>query len=485
MCRPISSAVSLASAVILVAACGGGGGPTGPSGPPIVTLVNGATLPSAPIGATVVIQGSNFGTGQAAASGQVLFTNGSGGPDTALIASAGDWTNTLIVTAVPAGAANGNLVVKTSGGTSTALVFTVAAKVAFNPSTVSWTSTTALPVGLSGHAVAAATLRGATQTSVVYVVGGADSTNAPRDSVLYATASSTGAVGGWTNTTVLPASLAFAAAVVATPANSPVTGTSYLYVLGGDSTASGKPVATVYVGTLTATGAVTSWNTTTALPAPVHSCGAVIFNGNVYVAGGSGSGNGPVATVYRAAIQSDGALGAWQTLTALPFARSYFGFGLNGTFLYAFGGDSGTVMPNDSLKGSVISDVVYAQVDVHTGNLAAAGWTANANKLKKAVGKHTAVVAGGNVLITAGLYNGATTGSTEESYAGLNPDGSTSAFNGATGSNTISGPPNNGGNLFNHGAVGYLDASGAFHVLVVGGDDVNTPTKKHKGVFYN
>lgn len=30
----------------------------------------------------------------------------------------------------------------------------------------------------------------------------------------------------------------------------------------------------------------------------------------------------------------------------------------------------------------------------------------------------------------------------------------------------------------------YLDATGAFHVLVVGGDDVNTPTKKHTGVFY-
>jgi hypothetical protein len=102
--------------------------------------------------------------------------------------------------------------------------------------------------------------------------------------------------------------------------------------------------------------------------------------------------------------------------------------------------------------------------------------------LKKAVGKHTAVVAGGSALITAGLYTGATTGSTEESYAGLNPDGSTSAFNGATGANTIAAA--GGGNPFNHAATGYLDATGAFHVLVVGGDDVNAPTKKHKGVFY-
>jgi hypothetical protein len=319
--------------------------------------------------------------------------------------------------------------------------------------------------------------------SVVYVVGGADSTNAPRDSVLYAAVSATGALGTWTTTAVLPAPRAFPAAVVATPANSPVmTGTSYLYVLGGTTTASGNPVSTVYVGTLNASGAVTGWTTTTPLPVSVHSLGAVIFNGNVYFAGGSAGGNAPSKIICRALILANGMLGAWQPEPDLPFARSHSGLGLNGTFLYTFGGDSGTVTPNDaSLSASAISDVVYVQIDVTTGALKS-GWFANSNKLKKAVTKHTAVVAGGNVLITAGLYNGATTGSTEETYAGLNPDGSTSAFNGATGSNTISSV--GGGNLFNHATVGYLDATGAFHVLVVGGDDVNAPTKKHKGAFY-
>ena len=482
MRRLIAVSIPSVVAALVLGACGGSSGPTGPSGPPVLNLANGAILPAGPIGTTVVLQGSNFGTSQAAASGVVLFTNNTAGPDTATIASTSDWTNTLIVTTVPAGAVTGTLVVKTSGGTSAPLTFTVVAKVQFNPSAVAWTKTDSLPIGLSGHAVAAATLPGATPKSAVWVVGGADSTNAPRDSVLYATVSATGAVGAWTNTTVLPAPRAFAAAVVATPGNAPLS-TSYLYVLGGDSTASGKPVATVYVGSVNATGTVTGWSTTTALPAAVHSAGAVIFNGSIYVAGGSGSGNVPVATVYRAAIQSDGSLGMWQTLASLPFARSYFGFGVSGDFLYALGGDSGTVTPNDSsVKGSAISDVVYAQIDVRSGGLTAAGWTANSNKLKKAVDKHTGVVAGGAVLVTAGLYTGATTGSTEESYAGLNPDGSTAAFNGATGSNTISSA--GGGNPFNHAATGYLDASGAFHVLVVGGDDANTPTKKHKGVFY-
>ncbi|HZI21664.1 MAG TPA: hypothetical protein VFD76_04085 [Gemmatimonadales bacterium] len=476
--------LSLPSAALLVTACGGSSAPTGPSGPPVVTLVNGATQPSGTLGSTTVIQGSNFGTSAAAVSGHVLFSNGTGGRDTAVIATV-DWTNVLIVTTVPAGLPIGKdtLWVQTSGGTSAPILFTVVAKVQFSPSTVSWTKTDSLPVGLSGHALAAGTLPGTPATSVVYVVGGADSTNTPRDSVLYATVSATGSLGAWVKTMTLPGPVAFAAAVVATPANSPVTGTSYLYVIGGDSTAGGKPVATVYRGTLSATGAVTAWSATTSLPTPVHSPGAVIFNGSVYVAGGSGSGNAPVANVYRIGIQSDGTLGAqWQTLASLPFARSYFGFGIDGTFLYALGGDSGTVAPNDSTLAGGINDVIYAAIDVHTGSLTASGWTANGNKLKKAVNKHTAVVAGASILVTAGLYTGSTTGSTEESYATLNTDGSTSAFNGATGANTISSA--GGGNLFNQAAVGYLDSAGAFHVLVVGGDDVNTPTKKHKGVYY-
>ncbi len=474
-----ASGITLLAALGLGACGGGTSGPTGPSGPPVVLTVNGATAPAAPVGATVVIQGSNFGTSQAAAAGQVLF-----GTVAATIASAGDWSNTLIVTTVPAGAVTGNLVVQTSGGTSTPVVFTVTAKVAFNPSAVSWTSTTALPVGLSGHAVAAATLSGPTPTSVVYVIGGADNTNTPRSGVLYATVSSSGALSSWNTTAGLPAPVAFAAAVVVSSANAPVAST-YLLVLGGDSTASGKPVATVYLGAVGTTGAVTGWSTTSALPAPVHSLGAVVFNGSVYIAGGSGTGNTPVATVYRATINADGTLGAWGALTSLPFARSYFGFGVNGTFLYAFGGDSSSVTPNDSssLRTSSLSDVVYAQIDVHTGNLTAAGWILSTNKLRKPVAKHTAAVAGGNALITAGLYNGALTGSTEESYAGLNADGSIGTVNGATGVNTIKNA--GGGNVFNHAATGYLDGTGAFHVLVVGGDDVNTPTiTKHTGVFY-
>jgi hypothetical protein len=472
-------------AVTVLANCGGGDKSTSPapSGPPIVSAVNGATLPAGTAGGTVIIEGSNFGNTQG--SSQVLFSNGTGGTVSAVVSSSINWSDGFIVTTVPAGAVSGNLVVQTSLGTSAAVVFTIAQNAPFSPSTVAWTATNSLPVALGGHAAAFAEIRGPATTRVIYAIGGEDNANALQSGVYYATVGATGSLAAWTATTSLPSALAFHRAVVATPVNSKVSGLGFVYVLGGSSNAAGtQPVSTIYRGTLAADGTIGGWTQTGSLPAPLHSFGAAIFLGNLYIWGGATTNNVPVATAYRASIDAMGAIGTWQSESALPSARAYFGFGSFAGFLYAFGGDGGTVSPNDGSTSSstALSDVVYAQIDLRTRDIVTAGWTLNANKLKKAVVKHTSVVAGGNVLVTGGLYTGATTGSSEQSYAQLNSDGSAGTFNGATGANTISSA--GGGNLFNHAAVGYTDTSGAFHVMVVGGDDVNTPGTKHKTVFF-
>ena len=470
--------VSMVSTVFSVA-CGGGGS-TGPAAPPVITAVNGATAPFGTVGSTVIIEGQNFGS----VAGSVQFSNGTGGTVAATIAAPGDWTTTFIVTTVPAGAATGPLVVHASGDTSNAVTFAVSQGVLFSPSTVSWTSTSALPVGLSGHSMDATTLKDqSTTTHAVYVLGGEDSTGALQNAVYYATIGNTGAVGSFTATTALPESVAFARVFIATPRNSAVTGVGYIYVLGGITTVAGQRTTAIYRGTLAVNGTVSSWTSAGTLPAPLSSFGEAVVFGDLYIWGGATTGNAPVATVYRTTIDASGTLGAWQSLTPLPFKRAYFGAGAFGQYLYAFGGDSGTVTPNDSsISSTAFNDVVYAQIDLKTRAIAAAGWTLNSNSLKKAVSKHRTVVAGGYVLVTGGLYNGASTGSTEESYAQIGTSGSAGSFNGATGANTISS--SGGGNLFNHAEIGYVDGSGAFHVLVSGGDDVNTPGKKHKGVFY-
>ncbi|HEY6924142.1 MAG TPA: hypothetical protein VI653_11790, partial [Steroidobacteraceae bacterium] len=356
--------------------------------------------------------------------------------------------------------------------------------VLFSPSTVSWTSTSALPKGLSGHSMDAVVLRNpSTTTHVLYVLGGSDSAHALQNAVYYATIGNTGAVNAFSTTAALPESVAFARVFIATPRNSQVTGIGYLYVMGGITTAAGQRTTAIYRATLAIDGTVSGWTAAGTLPAPLSSFGEAVVLGQLYIWGGATTGNAPVATAYRTTIDGSGNLGTWQSLTPLPFKRAYFGAGAFGEFLYAFGGDSGTVTPNDSsLSATAIGDVIYAQIDLHTRGITAAGWVLNSNKLKKAVSKHRTVVAGGNVLVTAGLYNGASTGSSEESYAQINADGSVGSFAGATGANTISA--GGGGNLFNHAEVGYVDGSGTFHVLVSGGDDVNTPGTRHKGLFY-
>src|SRR5260370_11257568 len=103
MCRPIGLVGATAGVVAFLAACGGSSAPTGPSGPPIVTQVNGATLPSGTIGATVVIQGSNVGASQSFAAGHVVFSTTAAGPDSATIPCAGRPTNLLLLSSVAAG----------------------------------------------------------------------------------------------------------------------------------------------------------------------------------------------------------------------------------------------------------------------------------------------------------------------------------------------------------------------------------------------
>lgn len=449
---------------------------------PTLQFVNGATRPSGNGGSTVILEGKAFGDRQG--TGAVRFSDGAGRTIDAVIADPeNDWTDGFVVTTVPTGAASGDVAVVTATGTSNALPFTVTTEAAFSPSTILWTQTTTLPIGLSGHRAVFAAV-GA--SNVVYVLGGADSTYAPRDSVYFATIQSTGQLSAWTATASLPGARAFHGAVVATPFNSRVQGNGFIYVLGGATDAAGVPANTVYRGALAADGSVGGWTTLGTLPAALHSLGAVIFRGEIYIGGGSGSGNAPVATVYRVRLDTLGNLGSWQSLAALPAPRTYHGWATFGGYLYAFGGESAAVTPNDSNftdNTTKLKSIVYNRINLRTGDLVSATWTANANELIKEVSKHSAVVAGGSVLVSAGLYAGASTGATEQSYAAFNSDGSVGSFNGATGAQTIQF--NNGGrDLFGHAALSYIDASGVAHVLILGGDEVAAPGKKRAEVWF-
>jgi hypothetical protein len=253
-------------------------------------------------------------------------------------------------------------------------------------------------------------------------------------------------------------------------------------VVGGiDDT--GAPTTSVFHSAVELDRTNAVWAEEPALPVPLHSMGVAVFRSWLYVAGGAAAGNAPSAEVYRARIQADGSLGAWESQQSLPVPLAYAPLTHKAGVLYVLGGETGAVSPGDAtLTVTRTSDVVYTPLDLRTGEVADAPWTLNSSTLIKTRSKHTAVAAGGWILVGGGLYNGAATSSTEHSFATINVDGSLGSFGGATGSQTIAAA--GGVPFFNHAALEYVDAAGEAHVVVLGGTDVTDSSVPIAEVYF-
>lgn len=501
----------------LLQACGGGGGYGGSPAPvAVITDINGAATASGSGGSGFIVDGSAFGTlsGTGTTSGySVDFRNGTNNSIMASASYAGSgWTSTYIKAVVPSsGLTVGTtykVTVTTPAGTSNGVNFTLTNSVALSPSTLAWGSTAALPAAIQGFPSAVAPISitsGSTTTTTdhIYTFGG----NTAASGTLNGRAANTAAVysntiNDGTNGTVagalsasswateanpLPAGRGFAAGALANGLNSMVSGSGAVYVIGGLDP-SGAATSTVYYAPLGSTGAVGVWATTTALPQPRYALGAAVFRGHLYVAGGNDGTDTPTATVYSAPINSDGSLGAWSTtLPSLPIPLAYHQIVITGGVLYVLGGTSTAGIDPTSNAQSVgtVSTIYYNSINPD-GTLTGASWTTNPGSLIKAVEKNTVVAIGSDILASGGLYNGASSSSTEESYSTQSTtDASLSSFQGATGSKTISGTTG-GYNFFDHSVALYVDPMGGPHVMILGGQTVGTllPTVE-TGVWFS
>jgi len=452
---------------------------------PSVSRVNGVTKPTGLTGMTVLIEGDAFGD---ARHGKVFFAGAGGVPIQATIAdSANDWTNSYIVTTVPSGTANASqITVQTATGTSAALAFNLISGSTFSPSVINWTQTSALPQPLQG--LGAVFLPPANTASnpanYVFTVGGAaDQSNVATTVVYRAQTQQSGALSAWTPaTTALPDARAYHTTVAAsayTAALDTTTTEAYLYALGGID-GSGATVSTVYYSKVSLDGSNGPWLTTTALPAALHSASAVVFRGYVYLAGGADGQNVPTKSAWRAAVNPDGTLGAWQPLTGLTNGAAFQGLVNFGPYLYAVGGDGNSVSPSQATtSGGEMSAAYFSRVNLRTGDLATA-WSPLAS-MSKGRSKHNTVVGGGFLFTTSGVYSGQA-GSSENTYTQINADGTIGSWNGATGTNTISALL--GYDLYNEAAIGFVDASGKGHVLVLGGAKRGLPGRASAAVVY-
>ena len=450
-----------------------------------VRRVSSGTKPSGNSASTVIVEGSAFGDAQGP--GQILFSDGAGGTVAAAIASTDDWTDTFILTTVPTGAATGPVLVETGTGQSGSLPFTLTQNATFSPSTIAWTETQALPVAMSGHSATYAPIDNASGAAVerVYVVGGSGNDSIPMTSVYYSTIQSGGSVGSWATGTALATRVAHHTTVAATPFNSKVPGSGYLYVLGGIEAKGGQPVNSISRIPLNQDGTTGAAQAAGTLPAPLHSFGAVVFRSTIYIAGGATTDDAPLANVYRAVIDTLGNIGTWEALASLPEARAYHQFVGFGGFLYAVGGDTGAVPVDDAnfqQNSTKLSTVALARIDLRSG-LLPKGWAVSGSTMQKSRTKHVALAAGGSLFVSSGLYSAAGVGSSENSFATINSDGTLGSFGGATGSNTLESV--GGVNLFGTRGIAYVDANGVAHVMILAGDDVSSPgSKSAKVIFY-
>ncbi len=449
---------------------------------PELSFINSATKPSGNAGSTVIIEGRAFGDIQG--QGEILFSDGAEGTIAATIADAEDWTDEFIVTTVPGGAKDGPVVVKTEIGISGEIPFRVTDAATFSPSTITWTETSELPHGVSGHQALSIAVENMNKVinQYVFVSGGIDGDGQASDQVLSGLINANGTISSWSNTTSLPEPRSFHSSVAATPFNSKVDGSGYVYLLGGKDSY-GDVISDVTIGVLNDDGTLQAWETARALPQAVHSGGAVIFRSTIYVAGGATADNEPVSKVYKAKIMEDGQLEEWETLPELPYGVAHHGFVAFGGYLYSVGGETGIVLPDAGEGNSGTKQIFYSKINLRNGDID--DWTLNPAELGKERSKHSTLVLGGSLFVSSGLYSGLTGntgGSSENAYASIKPDGTIDSFGGATGSNTLFGT--GGSNLFNQSGISYIDSEGVAHVMIIGGAKVGSPGTMLDKVFY-
>jgi hypothetical protein len=404
--------------------------------PPSISDLNSSTTPSSPVGLSIEINGNNFQS----APGQVIFTQGN--IVATVTPNASGWSNNSIIAVVPAG--NGStsftvpgtvtVTVKTGGGTSNGVPLALVQNVTFNVNNVTWTTTTPLPIALTGLRAVAVPVNNTKAFSVV--TGGFNGTS-NTTTVLSNTIASNGTLGAsWTSlpTTPLPVPRAHHGMVVAHPGNSLVpTGSAFIYVIGGQANSTDAPggTNTVYMAIVNLnTGAVGQWTAlSSTLPEALLGPAVTLYNGHIYVVGGLTANGVPSANVYSAPVNSDGALGPWTTSansypTPVSFATA-FGFGGN---LYVLNGDTNSSNDPNAQGVSGIQQVNFAAA--HNGVVGT--WTST-NSTIKARKKQITWLSFGQIIDAEGVYDGSP-GALELERSSINADATLASWNGITSS---------------------------------------------------
>jgi N-acetylneuraminic acid mutarotase len=184
-----------------------------------------------------------------------------------------------------------------------------------------WNTSTPLPAAAAGSQIVA------TWGNYLYYVGGMTNGTAGRTTVYFTTFNSDGTLNSWSTTTPL---------TVAKGEHQVFQKDGYIYAIGGRD-GGGSYVATSYFARLNATGSISNWSSTAALPTAVSDARGFIKNGYIFSAGGR-TGSAAVSTINASLISATGSLNAWAGVGNLPAAIQAQATVLNDDLVYTFGG---------------------------------------------------------------------------------------------------------------------------------------------------
>ncbi len=146
----------------------------------------------------------------------------------------------------------------------------------------------------------------------IYILGGFNTSSSTSQSGAYfIQINSDGSLGILNPTTSLPTALSYATSQVYN---------GYIYVLGGTTTGYfGGNVNTVYYASINANGTLNQWNQSTGLPISVILGSSALVGNNLIEMGGLNSSSHAVSSVYISTINPNGTIGVWNDGTILPY----------------------------------------------------------------------------------------------------------------------------------------------------------------------
>jgi hypothetical protein len=199
----------------------------------------------------------------------------------------------------------------------------------------------------------------------------------------------------------------------------------YLYAVGGQG-ASG-PTTDVDYAPINSNGTIGAWASTTALTTARTYPGVVAYNGYLYIYGGWNTGASALGTVDYAPINSStGALGSWTTSSnAMATASCRFGMAVYNGYLYAIGGNTGTV--SSTQCGNASTPVNTVQFAPFKANGDVGAWSTSANTFTNARMSPASVAYNGFLYLNGGTIDG-TTAYKDTLYAPILSNGDVGAW---------------------------------------------------------